>query len=414
MKFFNTDGLRGNALEIILSNDVFQIGQFLAQNSKRIVIGFDTRETSPLIVDLLINGIVSHGVDVLVLGIVPTPYLSYFLRKNKYDYGIMVTASHNPYFDNGIKIFTSEGNKLDENEIERLKSFLKPNSYIELANKLGRVDYQKSIKDYINERTSLSIYPNKKKIILDLANGSYSFLNNNLNIDNVKIINASPNGKNINYGCGSLYPEKLQKIVIEENYDYGVSFDGDGDRMIVVDKKNIYDGDDLLLAFCRYYHLNKVVMTKASNLGIREKLKKEEIEIKIVDIGDKNVIDEMRKNNIEIGGEPSGHIIFSSLMYSDSLYSFIKLLDMINQNKLQKVKRYYTYCKNISHQEKLYRNIDEIKKIILEIIDENDEVLIRESGTEDVLRIIVQTQKKYLIKTIEHYFNKMEKKLCVE
>lgn len=413
VKFFNTDGLRGNALEIICSNMVFKIGQYIGMNAKKVIIGYDTRQSSPQIADLVINGIITKGTDIVVAGVCPTPYINYCVKNKDFDYGIMITASHNPYFDNGIKIIGSDGKKLSLEEIEKLKKYLATNDNIEFSNQLGKIEYQSNINEYYQNRID-RISVNNKKILVDLANGGYSSLADYIKLNNVTIINNNPNGMNINDHCGSMYPKILQQKVIEGNYDYGIAFDGDGDRMIVVNSKSIFDGDDLISFFSEELNNEIVVITKQSNKGLIKKLEKNKNQVEIVDVGDHNVTTKMMDYSAKIGGEASGHIIFQELFYSDGLFAMVNFINLVNKKEIKSFKKYYNFSKSISHESNIYKKKEEIVSLLEKIIDDDDYLLVRESGTEDKLRINLQTKKKYLIKTIEDIFSKLEKNLCVE
>ncbi|MDD7735997.1 MAG: hypothetical protein SOW55_01985 [Bacilli bacterium] len=407
MKFFNTDGIRAKAIDLISSNLVTKIGQFLASKSKRILIGYDTRESSPIIVDLLINGIVTQGVDIDIVGVCPTPLISYILQNEKYDYGINVTASHNPYYDNGIKIFDSSANKISSNIIEDIKNHLDMNHPFELKD-LGKIRYINKYQEYFLSFKE-NLINNKLKIVFDLSNGAFSSFKDYFYKFNIKTINDEPNGKNINDQVGALFPFNLQKKVKEENFDYGFCFDGDGDRVILVTKDNIYDGDDLIYYLAKELNYQKVVVTKQSNLGLIKALEEKGIDVEVVDIGDIKVLNKMKEENAPLGGEASGHLLFLNHPYSDSLYSSSLLIKLLNEKSIYSFDKYLTFNKNINIYDKLYLQKEEIISF-LESKFPKEQLLFRESGTEDVFRIRVQTLDASILEEVKIYFDNLENK----
>lgn len=407
MKFFNTDGIRAKAIDLISSNLVTKIGQFLASKSKRILIGYDTRESSPIIVDLLINGIVTQGVDIDIVGVCPTPLISYILQNEKYDYGINVTASHNPYYDNGIKIFDSSANKISSNIIEDIKNHLDMNHPFELKD-LGKIRYINKYQEYFLSFKE-NLINNKLKIVFDLSNGAFSSFKDYFYKFNIKTINDEPNGKNINDQVGALFPFNLQKKVKEENFDYGFCFDGDGDRVILVTKDNIYDGDDLIYYLAKELNYQKVVVTKQTNLGLIKALEEKGIDVEVVDIGDIKVLNKMKEENAPLGGEASGHLLFLNHPYSDSLYSSSLLIKLLNEKSIYSFDKYLTFNKNINIYDKLYLQKEEIISF-LESKFPKEQLLFRESGTEDVFRIRVQTLDVSILEEVKIYFDNLENK----
>lgn len=407
MKFFNTDGIRGKAIDLISSNIVTKVGQFLAEKSKRIFIGYDTRESSPLIVDLLINGIITQGVDITIGGVCPTPLINYILTKEHYDYGISVTASHNPYFDNGIKILDSSSEKIDEFTINNLKQYLNNNPPFNLK-ELGKICYENKYRDYfLSIRENL--LNNQLKIVIDLANGAFSPFSQFFKELNIDTVNDKPNGKNINENVGALYPYSLQELVKKNNCDYGFCFDGDGDRVILVTKDHIYDGDDLVYFLSKELSYQEIVVTKQSNLGLINALKEEEKKVEIVDVGDINLLRKIKEGKGQIGGEVSGHLLFKDHPYSDSLYSTSLLIRLLNKTPIYSFKKYYTFDKNISAFDNLYLKKEDIISF-LESKFPKEQLLFRESGTEDVFRIRVQTLEENLLKEVQDFIDNLENK----
>lgn len=202
MKFFNTDGIRARALDLICSNLCLRLGQVLGKRSKKILIGYDTRISSPQIVDLLINGIVTQGADMEVLGVMPTPMMSFLLPRHPADYGIVVTASHNPYYDNGIKVFASSGEKIDARTIGEIEKQMEEEEKFSLMGNLGKLTYLSYHQEYIDDLNAKIDFQNPHKVVVDLANGAFSSFQNVLYLDRVDYIHALPDGRNINDGVG--------------------------------------------------------------------------------------------------------------------------------------------------------------------------------------------------------------------
>lgn len=407
MKFFSTDGIRGHEKELISNDIVFNLGSIIGSKSKRILLGQDTRKSSSLISDLLINGLISQGCNVDFIGVCPTPMISFLLKNNDYDYGFMITASHNPYFDNGIKVFSRNGEKISKKECEEIVEELESKKHFSFNIKLGNLKYvnDDSYIDFINYQID---FKNRFKIVIDVSNGSNFEIINKLKIDNIKVINNEPNGVNINDNVGSLFPENLQNYLKENDYDYGFCFDGDGDRLILVSKEKIYNGDDLIYLLSKSLNLNKVVVTTSSNRGLINALEKINIETLISSVGDINVLTMMKENNVLLGGEVSGHLIFLDYQASDSLYSLIKVLRVLNSHNIECFDKYYEINKNINLDNENPLNIENIKKELNELVDKEDYLLIRESGTEEVVRINIQTRKNDNYQMYNNYFIKME------
>ena len=409
MKFFSTDGIRGHEKELISTDIVFNLGSIIGSKSKKILLGQDTRKSSPLISDMLINGLISQGCNVDFVGICPTPMISFLLKNNDYDYGFMITASHNPYFDNGIKVFSKNGEKLSKKECEEIVEELTLKRPFSFNIKLGELKYinDDSYIDFINSQID---FKNRFKIVIDVSNGSNFELINKLKIDNIKVINNMPNGVNINDNVGALFPENLQNYLKENDYDYGFCFDGDGDRLILVSKERIYNGDDLIYLLSKSLNIDKVVITSSSNRGLISSLEKLNIKTLISSVGDANVLTMMKENNVSLGGEVSGHLIFINYQSSDSLYSLIKVLRILNNHNIECFDKYYEINKNISLNNENSLNIENIKKELNELINKEDYLLIRESGTEEVLRVNIQTRKMDNYQMYNNYFTKMETK----
>ena len=313
MKYFKTDGIRMKAKDLIFSLIPLRLGRILSRYSKRICIGFDTRSSSSEIFDLLVSGIITQGVEVISLGVCPTSNLSLGIKVLNCDYGIMVTASHNQYYDNGIKVFSSTGEKLNKLEEREIEELLDKDIFISRVNKLGKVSYSSLTRDkYITYLRSLLLVNKNIKVLFDTSNGVLSSYIDKVFKDkiNYNLINNTPNGSNINLNCGSEYISLLVDK-IDEGYDYIVSFDGDADRVVIINKnKELITGHDLIYLFTKEYKYKEVVLTKMSNLGLIEELKKEQVKVTYSMVGDNNVYLKMKETNVFLGGEPSGHLLF--------------------------------------------------------------------------------------------------------
>lgn len=418
MKYFKTDGIRMKAKDLIFSLIPLRLGRILSRYSKRICIGFDTRSSSSEIFDLLVSGIITQGVEVISLGVCPTSNLSLGIKVLNCDYGIMVTASHNQYYDNGIKVFSSTGEKLNKLEEREIEELLDKDIFISRVNKLGEVSYSSLIKDkYISYLRELLKENKDIKVLFDTSNGVLSSYIDKVFKDKITytLINNSPNGSNINLNCGSEYISLLVNK-IDEGYDYIVSFDGDADRVVIINKnKELITGDDLIYLFTKEYKYKEVVLTKMSNLGLIEELKKEQVKVTYSMVGDNNVYLKMKETNAFLGGEPSGHLLFKDeLVLNDGLLTFIKFLNIENKDVT-----YYKYLNKTINLRMLDVNEESISKIEENINSrvEKGRVFIRKSGTEDVLRINVQTinNEKYLevIYLLKEYFDIDDKLLLL-
>lgn len=393
MEYFKTDGIRMNSRELIFSLLPLKLGRILGEEGKKICVGFDTRISSSEIFDLLVTGLVTRGCEVLSLDVCPTSMVGYITKKEECDFGIMITASHNPYFDNGIKIFNSKGEKLSELEEREIEEYLLRNTIYPKSYKLGKVINNPSyLESYCSYLRSLIDFNFEGKVLVDTSNGVLSdiFVKVFDGKLDYTLIEASPNGKNINENCGS---EHISNLInkMDESFDLGISFDGDGDRLVIVNKdKEIITGEDLLYLFAREYNYSKIVTTKMSSFGLEETLKKENKEVIYSDVGDKKVFKKMKEENIYLGGEPSGHIIFfNSLVTNDAMFTLIKYFNM--KNKDFSYPRYLNKTINLSLDKKYnLEKIKEIEKIINIKLNNEGRVYIRKSGTENLLRINIQ------------------------
>lgn len=408
MKYFKTDGIRQKANELIFSLIPLKLGRILGDKSKRIVIGYDTRESSVEIYNLLVTGIITRGCDVISLGVCPSSMVGYITKKENCDYGIMITASHNPYYDNGIKVFSKIGEKINKVEELEIEELLDKDIEFPYSKNLGRLDDTNGhLFEYINYLKSNIINTNEK-ILIDCSNGVMSKIIPLVfdGIIDYTLINSNPNGRNINYDCGSEHLESLLSN-INKDYTLGVSFDGDGDRVIIYRNNKIYSGDDLLYLFVNEDNYIDVVTTKMSNLGLIETLEKENKKVYYSDVGDNNVYSLMKEKNVLLGGESSGHIMFlHSKLINDGLFTLIKFMNL--KNKDVEFSKYYSKTININLDNKDYSalEISNLEKEINSSLSNRDRVFIRKSGTENLLRINIQTKEENDLLEVEKLFIK--------
>lgn len=421
-KYFGTDGARGRVNENLTLDMAVRIGQYLGwyygkERHAKIIIGKDTRLSSDMFEMGLAAGATSTGANVYLLGVCPTPSVSYLIRKEHFDCGIMVSASHNPYYDNGIKLFNHEGCKMNPEIEEAVEQYIDGKISVPLAkdDALGNVIewsegleiYESWLKEIVNINLS------GMKIAVDLANGSatatavetLSALG-----ATVEAIHNSPNGININTECGSTHPQSLQKMMREGNYDVGFAFDGDADRLIAVDEEgNLFNGDYTLYVCGRYMkkkntlNKNTVVTTVMANLGLYHAFRDNVIDYEQTAVGDKYVFECMQNNDYRVGGEQSGHIIFlEHAVTGDGLLTALKLLEiMVDEKKSLKElgKDLFIYPQLLVNVEVKDKNktmeSPELKAKIDEVAAElGDEgrILVRPSGTEPLVRVMVEAK----------------------
>ena len=421
MKYFGTDGFRGRANETLRLEHAVKIGEFLgryfAKTTKvpKIVIGKDTRISSYMLEYGLAAGIASAGGDAYLMHVTTTPSVSYVTKNNGFNCGVMITASHNPYHDNGIKIINNNGDKMGDEFLQDIERYIDGELELSRAGEPARcVDYLTGRNSYISY---LSTIPGNSfcgyKIGLDCANGaSFAIARNVFSIlgADVFIMSNQPDGRNINVDCGSTHPEALQRYVVENRLDIGFAFDGDADRCLMVDEKgNLIDGDGIMYIIGTYLkehgRLNKntVVATVMSNIGLHRALTNHGIKIVTTDVGDKYVAQEMFSNGYCIGGEQSGHIILSEhACTGDGILTAITLADILVETKNiasaltagldifpQKLKNIKVDDKNrIMGDEKVKEYIEKTN----EQFDGNGRLLLRASGTEPLIRIMVEAQ----------------------
>lgn len=351
-KYFGTDGVRGKANEDLTMNMAIKIGQYLGwyyskkKEHAKVLIGKDTRLSGDMFELALAAGATSMGANVYLLGVCPTPAVSYLINKEKFDCGIMVSASHNPYYDNGIKVFNHNGEKMEEELLLKIEEYMDGAFELPLATgeKLGQFfDWQQGLEIYMSWlKETVPVDLNGFKIVVDLANGSATSTAvetlSSLGAT-VEAISNSPNGTNINFKCGSTHPESLQRAVTESGYDLGLAFDGDADRLIAVDSDgNLVNGDYILYILGNFMkknntlNKNMVVTTVMANLGLYKALDASKIDYIQTAVGDKYVFEEMQKNDYYLGGEQSGHIIFyENAVTGDGLLTALKLLECLKE-----------------------------------------------------------------------------------
>lgn len=426
-RYFGTDGFRGEVNEILRVDHAFKIGRYLGwyfgQNKKaKIVIGKDTRRSSYMFEDALCAGITASGANAYLLHVTTTPSVSYIVRTDGFDCGIMISASHNPFYDNGIKIINSKGHKMDadiEAKIEDYIDGLVGEIPLAKREKVGRtVDYVAGRNRYIGYLISIvSKSFEDKKVGLDCANGS-SFTIAKSVFDAVGattyVMNNNPDGVNINLNAGSTHIEHLQKFVLDNSLDVGFAYDGDADRCIAVDEKgNVVDGD-LILYICGKYLNEKgklkdstVVTTIMSNLGLYKAFDKIGINYEKTAVGDKYVYECMVKNDYSLGGEQSGHIIFSKhATTGDGILTSLMIMEVMVGAKTtlselhKEVEIFPQTLKNVVVQDKKEALeapdvIEAIDKVTKELGDDG-RILVRESGTEPVIRVMVEAKTKEL------------------
>jgi len=430
MELFGTDGVRGLAGGKLDSFTVMRlamaVGIHFRKKSKtnKILVGKDTRRSGYMIENALVSGLTAVGYNVVQIGPMPTPAIAFLTENMRCDAGIMITASHNPYYDNGIKFFDSNGNKLtklDEKEIERIfDNFEKIKSNFATKDDIGR---SKRIDDVIGRYIVLikNSFPRELtlaglKIVVDCANGaSYNVAPTILEELGAEVIslNIEPNGFNINTNCGAMHPNGLAQKVVESGADIGIALDGDADRIVVVDEKGeVIDGDKLIGALAIYLKRegllveNKIVATVMSNQGLEEYLKANGISLVRSDVGDKNVLDVMKDIGSNFGGEQSGHVIFSDFAKTgDGILSSLQVLAYILYSKKKASEAFDIFelypqtQDNIKISEK--KPIDEIEgveELFNEIESKNMRHLVRYSGTENLMRILLEGKDREELK----------------
>ena len=426
-KYFGTDGFRGEANVTLTAKHAFKIGRYLGwyfnQNHldkpgshARIVIGKDTRRSSYMLEYALAAGITSSGADAYLLHVTTTPSVAYITKADSFDCGIMISASHNPFCDNGIKLINDQGEKMDDETIAKVESFLDGRAgippYATGADIGETVDYISGRNRYMGYLISLGLYSFKgKRIALDCANGSsWNIAPAVFNALGAKtyVINAEPNGININNNAGSTHIEGLQRFVVENKLDAGFAYDGDADRCLCVDENgDVVDGAKIMYIYARYrkergkLRDNEVVATVMSNLGLFKALDELGIGYAKTAVGDKNVYDYMAAHHNTVGGEQSGHIIFSKYASTgDGILTSLKMMEVMLATKKSlaelaaPVKIYPQVLENVRVTDKrIVMNAPLVKQAVERAeaaLDGNGRMLVRESGTEPLIRVMAE------------------------
>ena len=421
-KYFGTDGFRGEANVNLTVEHAFKVGRFLGwyygQDHKcKVVIGKDTRRSSYMFEYALVAGLTASGADAYLLHVTTTPSVSYVTRTEDFDGGIMISASHNPYYDNGIKLINSKGEKMDEETILKIEDYLDGKLTIPLAlrDQIGcTVDYAAGRNRYIGYLISLATRSYKNvKVGLDCANGSAWMIGKSV-FDalgaKTYTINASPDGLNINKGAGSTHIDVLADYVKAHGLDVGFAFDGDADRCLAVDENgNVVDGDLILYVYGKYLKdrgeltNNTVVTTVMSNFGLYKAFDSIGINYEKTAVGDKYVYENMSQNGYDIGGEQSGHIIFSKYANTgDGVLTAIKIMEVMLETKqslgtlISPVKIYPQVLKNVRVASKPEaQNDPDVQAAVSSVEDKlgnTGRILVRESGTEPVIRVMVEAE----------------------
>lgn len=438
-RYFGTDGFRGEANCNLTADHAFKVGRFLGwyygelkrrngdDTPPRIVIGKDTRRSSYMFEYSIVGGLVASGADAYLLHVTTTPSVAYVARVDEFDCGIMISASHNPYYDNGIKLLNGNGEKMDEETIALVEDYIdgKLNVFgehydeVPLAkrDKIGRtVDYVSGRNRYIGYLISLGVYSFKGvKVALDCANGSsWNIAKSVFDALGAKtyVINAEPDGYNINTNAGSTHIEGLQKYVVENGMDVGFAYDGDADRCLGVDEKgNVITGDHILYIYGKYMKErgklinNTVVTTVMSNFGLYKAFDEAGIDYAKTAVGDKYVYEYMTNNGCRLGGEQSGHIIFSKYASTgDGILTSLKLMEVM----LAKKKTMSQLCEDLTIYPQVLVNVrvkdkktaqDDVDvqaavKAAMDALGTSGRILVRESGTEPLVRVMVEAESE--------------------
>lgn len=444
-KYFGTDGFRGRANQTLTAVHAFRIGRFLGnyfgkngEKRARIVLGKDTRLSSYTFEYALASGATASGADVYLLHVTTTPSVSYVARTEGFDCGVMISASHNPYEDNGIKLIDDRGEKMGDDVIAEVEKMIDGGDVpLAQGDKIGRtIDYVAGRNRYLAFLLSLPRTSFRGlKIGLDCANGS-AFAISKAVFDalgaQVYLTGAEPNGTNINLNCGSTCPERLQELILSQSLDMGFSFDGDADRCIAADEKgNVIDGDGILYIAANDLSARGeldgkgIVLTHMSNLGLDKALKRRGIECVRTEVGDRFVHAEMVKTGYLLGGEPSGHIIFRKHETTgDGLVTALKITETALENKcpLSCLASGYTPFPRelinvrVSHKEEILSTPAVQEAVVRAQELCRGRVLLRASGTEPLIRILAEGEKncKESAKAMERVVKEAEERLCAE
>jgi phosphoglucosamine mutase len=442
-KYFGTDGFRGEANVKLTVEHAFKVGRYLGwyygrDHKAKIVIGKDTRRSSYMFEYALAAGITASGADAYLLHVTTTPSVSYVVRTEGFDCGIMISASHNPFHDNGIKVINGLGHKLEAEVEEKIEKYIDGEiGELPLATgeAIGRtIDFAAGRNRYIGYLISLPTRSFKNmRVGLDCSNGSASAIAKSV-FDalgaKTYVINNQPDGTNINTDCGSTHIHVLQQFVREQHLDVGFAYDGDADRCIAVDENgNVVDGD-LILYVCGKYMMeqnalydNTIVTTVMSNLGLYKACDKIGMKYEKTAVGDKYVYENMTQNGFQLGGEQSGHIIFSKhATTGDGILTSLKIMEVILEKKASlatlasEVKIYPQLLQNLKVKDMdATLNHPDVVKAIAEVeekLGSEGRILVRKSGTEPLLRVMVEALSDELCKEyVDHVIEAMKKNL---
>ena len=432
IRLFGTDGIRGTvnkdkvtalmAVNLAMAAGEYFYGRAGTKRS-RVLIGKDTRLSGYMLEPALVAGFTSVGLDSITTGPLPTPAIAHLTRVLRCDLGVMISASHNPYQDNGLKLFGADGFKLNDEVENEIQSRMVRGPILAKSENLGRARrmedaigrYSEFVKQILPKREDLS----SMKVVLDCSNGaSYKVgpeVLFELGVDSV-IIGAEPNGKNINLDCGAIYPENMAKITKLEGADLGIALDGDADRVIFSDENGeIINGDQIIAVLAREMQNNnelidnQVVGTLMSNLGLENYLNKIKIHLHRTNVGDRYILDKMIKSNSKLGGEPSGHILLSDFAKTgDGLLTAIKILSLLKKSRskaseflrpFQPIPQSLKNLKNINKSVLLNKNIISLVEKHQEELGKKGRILLRPSGTEDLIRVMVECTDLNLLKS---------------
>lgn len=420
-KYFGTDGFRGEANVQLTVDHAFKVGRYVGwyygrDHKAKIVIGKDTRRRSYMFEYALVAGLTASGADAYLLHVTTTPSVSYVVRTEDFDCGIMISASHNPFYDNGIKLLNGNGQKIEAEVEARIEAYLDGKlEELPLATgeDIGRtVDFASGRNRYIGYLISIPCRDFKNiRVGLDCSNGSSSAIAKSV-FDALRaktyVINNEPDGTNINTNCGSTHIEVLQRFVVEKGLDVGFAYDGDADRCIAVDHRgNIIDGDKIMYVCGKYLREqgrlngNTVVTTVMSNMGLYKALEREGISYEQTAVGDKYVAENMLENNYSIGGEQSGHIIFSKYSATgDGILTSLMLMEACVEKKTtlcdlaKEMKVYPQILRNVRVADKVAaRENPKVKEAVeaaARALGTDGRILVRESGTEPLIRVMVE------------------------
>lgn len=437
-KYFGTDGFRGKAGEGLTADHAYQIGRFLGwyfgrTHRAQIVVGKDTRRSSYMLEYAISAGMAASGADVHLLHVTTTPSVSYVARTDGFDCGVMISASHNPFYDNGIKLINGEGEKMEESVISLVEDYLdgkleldgQPWKELPMATEAqvgSIVDDTAGRNRYMGYLISLAVYSFKgKRVALDCANGSAWHIAPRIFEAlgaQVFTINTNPDGTNINLNAGSTHIEGLQRYVVENKMDVGFAYDGDADRCLAVDENGkLVDGDQIMYLYACYMKergklvTNKVVTTVMSNFGLYKALEKAGIGYEKTAVGDKHVYENMVQNGHRIGGEQSGHIIFTKYARTgDGILTSLKIMEAMLAKKLplsklaEPVTIYPQVLINVRVKDKKAAQADADVQAAVDAVaaelGNTGRILVRESGTEPLVRVMVEAPDQELCQAL--------------